>query len=268
MKSKPTVLILGARGFLGSAITAEATARDYRVFPVEPDNYRTHLGVEADWLINANGNSRKYLSDQQPLEDFDLSVRSVAASLQDFRADHYLYLSTVDVYADKGNPARNAEAEPIRPSRLSRYGHHKWLAEELIRFNASSWMVMRMGGLVGPGLRKNAVYDLLRGQPLRVHSDSVYQFLHTRETACVILDLAERGLWGETFNLSGEGVISVHDVADLIPGGRLLDSPPVGAPQRYEVSLEKINKHCAVTSTRETVTRFVKAVLEGREKLA
>lgn len=261
-------IILGARGFLGSAITAEARARGYDTVEVEADDYPARAGARADWLINANGNSRKYLSDERPLEDFDLSVRSVAASLRDFRFDRYLHLSTVDVYADKGDPARNAETEPIRPAQLSRYGHHKWLAEELVRFNAASWMVVRMGGLVGPGLRKNAVYDLLRGVPLRVHPDSVFQFLHTRETARIILDLAEAGRWGEVFNLSGEGVISVRDAAAFIPGRAEPVGPAGAAPQRYEVNLQKIRALFPLSTTRETVARFVSAVREGREPLA
>ena len=61
--------------------------------------------------------------------------------------------------------------------------------------------VLRLAGMVGPGLRKNPVYDILQGEPLRIHPESQYQFLHA-EDAAHSWDLARSGGVFEAFESS------------------------------------------------------------------
>ena len=263
------VLVLGGKGFIGSALVRHATALGHNVQSVDHEDYAAAVGASCDILLNANGNSKKYLSDEKPMEDFDLSVRSVAQSLHDFRFRHYVYLSSIDVYPVKDEPSAYKENAPVDdPSRISRYGHHKWLAEQLVRFNADSWLILRMGGFVGPGLRKNSIYDLLRGQPLRVHPDSAYQYQHTGDAARIIFELADQDTWGEVFNVAGDGVITVREAAAMIPGCVLPEQPASPSPERYEVNLDRLKARCAVKPTRKTVEDFIRAVQARREVMA
>ncbi len=273
MSAKPSkpgrvCVVLGGRGFVGSAIVAEANARGWSTVVVGRDTYDASIGSKADVLINANGNSKKYLAARDPKEEFDLSTRSVLRSLHDFKVSRYVHLSTIDVYPDRSNPANNAETAPIVPSALSPYGFHKHLAEELVRFYAPSWLILRMGGFVGRGLKKNSIYDLLKNEQLRVSADSEYQYLHTQELARTVFDLIDGVTGNDTFNVCGDGTISLRDIAWMIPNcdsGRFPQNLP---PERYEVNVDKLKKVRPVPSSRETVRQFVHDVLAGKEKLA
>ena len=258
------LIVLGSAGFVGSAIVAEAHARGLNVCEIDKDTYQS--GLAARWLINANGNSKKFLAREQPALEFDLSVRSVMQSLQDFRVERYCFLSTIDVYDNVRDPAANAEDAPIRRDRLSAYGLHKLIAEDLVRHYAPQWLILRMGGFVGPGLRKNSIYDLLKGQPLRVHPDSRYQYQHTRALAATALDLLQTGSTRDIWNAAGDGTVSVREIAAWIFGAQLPE--PQGQPEHYEVNIAKLKARRPVDSTRETVRRFVQDVLAGREPIA
>lgn len=262
------VLILGAKGFVGSAMMREAGRRGLRALGVDLDNYEASRGASCDLLLNANGNSKKFLSDEDPNLDFDLSVRSVARSLRDFRFLRYTHLSTIDVYPEKSDPALNTERAPIDPARLSRYGFHKHLAEQLVRVETPAWLIVRMGGFVGPGLRKNAIYDLLKGQPLRVHPDSRYQFMRSDDMARIVFDLAAAGAGHEILNVAGDGLVSPREVAATIPHASLEGAPMDKPPERYEVNIEAIRSRTAVPRTADAVARFVRDVLDGKEHLA
>ncbi|MBU0715124.1 MAG: sugar nucleotide-binding protein [Verrucomicrobia bacterium] len=264
----PEIIVLGGKGFVGAAIVAEASRQGRDVIAVDLVEYQARVGAACRVLINANGNSRKYLADKDPKLEFDASVQSVFHALHDFRFDHYVQLSTIDVYADKGNPALNSEQAPIDPLCLSRYGHHKWLAEELVRFNARSWLIVRMGGFVGPGLKKNSIYDILKGLPLRVHPDSCYQYQHNADLARIVLELVDRQVFNEIFNVAGEGVISLCEVAAMVPGYDLSQFLPGAVIERCDVNIGKIQKICPVSQTCATVSAFIKQVLTGKEVLA
>lgn len=266
MSASADLLVLGAAGFVGSAIVAEAKARGLRVLEITRQNYVA--GLRARWFVNADGNSKKYLARENPPLDFDLSVRSVMRSLHDFHFERYCFLSSIDVYDNVRDPSANAESTVIRRERLSPYGLHKLIAEDLVRAYAPNRLILRMGGFVGPGLKKNSVYDLLKGHPLRVHPDSRYQYLHTRDLARIALDLLADERADELWNVAGDGLVCVRDIAAWIPGARLPETPAGCAPEHYEINIDKLKRRFNVPRTAETVRRFVEEALAKREVLA
>ncbi|MDD5482824.1 MAG: NAD-dependent epimerase/dehydratase family protein [Kiritimatiellae bacterium] len=260
-------IILGGHGFLGSALCAEAQKRGWDTIPAGRKEYPQLVGTTCDVLINADGNSKKYLADKDAGLDFDLSVRSVAFSLRDIRAKTYVYLSSVDVYADKSNPACNHEKSAAMPEKISCYGFHKLLAEQIVRRQAGSWLIMRLGGFVGPGLKKNSIYDMLMKQTIRVHPDSRYQYLDVAAMAAIVFSLIESGHHKSIFNLAGEGTVSLKEIAALLPGTPLAGAPCGNPPEHYEVNISKIKTIAAIPATRRTVEEFIKSVLSGAIKL-
>ncbi len=250
-------LVLGSNGFVGSAIVAEARRRGWSLLPVDRNEYEAAIGSSCNVLINANGNSKKYLAAQDPSMDFDLSVRSVRHSLDDFRADLYVYLSTIDVYPDPSSPATTDEDTPIVPERLSTYGLHKWLAENLVVQGARRWLILRMGGFVGPRLWKNSIFDLLKGHPLRVHPDSAYQYLDTRELARILFDLLDKGVEGTRLNVCGDGIVTLREVAQWISDVPPPTLHPAVPLERYEIALERLKAIRPPPPTRDTVRAFI-----------
>lgn len=266
-----TCIVIGAGGFLGSAVVAEAQLRGWRTIAVTRENYAHYRGTPCDLLVNANGNSKKFLARENPPLDFDLSVRSVHAVLHDFKPAMHVHLSTIDVYSDVKNPANNREDSPIDPDRLSPYGFHKLLAEQLVRHYAPGWLVLRLGGFVGPGLRKNSIHDMLSQLPLRVHPDSSYQYQDSRFVASLAFDLPARNCRNQIVNCAGDGLLSLREIAAMIPNYNLAappESAPAAPPERYEANIEKLKSLASVPRTRDTVAGFIARVVNGEEALA
>lgn len=262
-----TCLVIGAKGFIGSAVSAEAAARGYAVTAVDLDNYEASKGAEADLLINAAGNSRKFIDDQDPVKGYELSVTSVMNVLHDFRFKFYVQLSSGAVYPDEGDPRKNNEETLLQPSKMTRYGFHKCLAEQLVQHYAPKHLIVRMGGFVGPGLKKNALFDLLTGGPLFVHPDSEFQYMDTRDLAKAVFTLCEGAAGKETLlNLSARSTVSVRKAAAW--AGRELPEESLSRPKvRAELNVDKAARIITLPETAETVRRFIDEVQSGKVKL-
>jgi len=250
------IYILGGGGFVGSAITRYCLARGLEHRVITRLNYDEHCGTGCDVLVDASGNSKKYLADRDPLADFDQSVRLKARALHAFEARHYVLISTGDVYNDPSCPATSDETVAIDIARLSRYGQHKFLAEQLVIARHPNWLIVRAGGFVGSGLRKNAIFDMLTGARLRLSPASALQFLHTDDAAEIVMGLALAGVSGEIVNLGGRGTVRLDDLRCELGAQTPFDA---AAPTvRYELSLGKLAALAPhpIPNSWETVVRF------------
>lgn len=249
------IFLIGGRGLVGSAFARvlESQGREFAI--LDRATYKDYVGQSCCLLINANGNSRKPLAKQDPMADFDASVRSVRASLVDFRFERYIHLSSCDVYADCSTPEATREDQPLDPAAQSAYGFHKHLAELCVRHAAPDWLIFRFGGFVGPGLKKNAIFDILNGGPLWLDPASELQFLHTDDAARLVLEVADRGVTREAVNVCGRGVISLSEVMERT--GKYVAVNPGSPRVRYEVSIEKVSRWVEVPETRTAVLDFV-----------
>jgi nucleoside-diphosphate-sugar epimerase len=255
------VTVIGALGFVGSAFVSRlAEETDLEVIEVTRLNYSGMAGMRSDVVIEASCNAKKYLADERPVEEFDLSVSHRLRTLRDFPADLHVHISSVDVYSDLTTPETTREDLPIEPAGGSRYGLHKSLAEQLVRHYADRWLIVRLAGMVGPGLRKNPVYDILNGQPLRIHPDSLYQFMATSDVAGIVRMLIKRGVSGEIFNVCGEGLISPREIARLAEREMNLSQiDSTVQPRIVHVNTEKIGRITAMPETRRSVADFIES---------
>jgi nucleoside-diphosphate-sugar epimerase len=255
------VTLLGAQGFVGSAFRRLLEARPgVQLLPVTLENYLDLRGQGGDVLVDASGNSKKFLADENPVEEFDLTVAHRLRTLQEFPARCQLHISSVDVYDDLSSPATTAEDRPVDRTRQSRYGLHKLMAEDLVRAYSEDWLIVRLAGMVGPGLWKNPVYDVLHGLPLRIHPDSRYQFLHTDQVARLCWDLLEAGVRRTEVNVCGQGLISPRTVAAIL--GRPLDlsaMPALAQPRVVDVSIEKLSRYASVPRTADVIADFLRS---------
>lgn len=267
--SPPTCMVLGGHGFVGSACVRAAYARGYNVCAIGPDEYDGAVGSPCDWLVNANGNSRKYLADNDPLLDFKASVESVVRSFLDFKARRYLFCSSIDVYPAALPTPEKCETAPIDPAALTKYGFHKWLAEQVVHHYRPDALIVRMGGFVGPGLWKNAIYDLLTHVPLRVHPESSYQYMDVDVCAAILYQLLDLPEVPPTINVCGAGVIALNEVAGLIPHAEMPQDPDGLPREQYEVPIDRAKALVPDwPDTREAVRAFIQRVLNGQIKIA
>lgn len=253
-----SVFILGGNGFVGSAYERYYRNLNYKVTVIGREDYSNYIGSECDILINANGNSKKFLGLSDPKKEFRESVLSVRESLIDFKYKKYVYLSTSDIYPDCSSPELTHESLEISPATQSVYGFHKYLAELCVQQSASDWLIVRQGGFVGKGLKKNAIYDVLFGQKLWVHPESRFQFINTDTSARLVSDLIAKGLSNEILNLTALGTISVNEILNLIDRKVAYDGNEL--PKHYEISTEKASKILELPETRQTILDFIESL--------
>ncbi len=234
------IYIIGGNGFVGSGFARVLKAQGIKHAVITKDNVDSYSGVECDLLINANGNSKKYLSEQDPLLDFNLSVSSVLESLLKFKYKKYIFLSSGDVYPNQSNPDLTNENQLLDVSKQSRYGLHKFLAEQLVVNYAKNWLIFRMGGFVGEGLKKNAVFDIINNRDVWLSADSELQFINTNTAAKIMLEIAIGDLSKEIINFGGDGVIKISKIhTDAKSTSCYL---PHAKKVRFELNLDKLKK--------------------------
>ncbi len=250
------IYIIGGNGFVGSAVARACRRKGMEYQVLSHDTIDQFTGTSCDILINANGNSKKFMADRAPLWEFDASVRSVRASLADIHAKRYIHLSSCDVYPDCSTPDSTNENQIIDITKQSAYGFHKYLAEQCVMRYAPEWLIFRMGGFVGPGLKKNAIYDILHGGPLWLDPRSELQFIHVDTAADIIVELSLSGRSHEIYNLCGTGVISIDEALAAAGSGMRCEK---GSPVvRYEVNTERLTDIRKIPESRQTVLEFIR----------
>lgn len=255
-----SVVVLGAAGFVGSAFMRHLSrVPGIHLRPVVRKDYEVERGLPADIVIDCSGNSRKYLADAEPVDEFELSVGRRLRTLQDFPARLHVHVSSVDVYSELASVENTREDAAIDPARTSHYGFHKLLAEQLVRHYAGGWLIARLAGMVGPGLKKNPVFDVLHRRPLRIHPESRYQFLHTDDVADIVWNLVtQEDKRQQVFNVCGRGAVTPREIGAIV--GHELDLSELAAeaqPRIVDVNVEKIERVRPMPESLFTVHRFV-----------
>lgn len=256
------IFIIGGEGFVGQAYVRLMQSLGLPHQVITRANREQFVGHSCDVLINANGNSRKFLADNDPVAEFEASVVSVVRSLADFKADRYVFLSSGDVYPTQNSPDETSEARVLDTCRMSRYGLHKYMAEMLVLSTHPKALVMRMGGFVGPGMKKNAIFDMLNDQPVWLAPESELQFISTDTAASAVWELIRQGVFGEVVNLGATGTISLADVHRRLKSSSSFkqDAPHI----TFEISTEKLTTLLSrpLPSSKEEVDNFLSS--QGR----
>lgn len=206
------IFVLGSDGFLGSSLIREIKKNKLNFLGINRLNYNKIKNKKCDVLINASTNSKKFLSEKDYGYDFRETVVNVQNSINDFQFKKYVLISSSDVYPYTNIKKNTNESSSIDIKKLSNYSLNKYLAEILVKKLTSSWLVLRCGGLLGKGLKKNPIFDLMNRKKIYVHPKSKFQFISTDNVSKITLQLLKRKYNNETFNLSGKGTISIQKI--------------------------------------------------------
>jgi len=201
------IIIVGAGGFAGGFLSDHFRRAGYEVVPIGRSTPLPE--TPADVVIDCNGDARRFWANENPDESYRVNVLSTAERVARLRYRKYVYLSTIDVYGPaRSEPARNTEESPIAVDALDAYGLHKHLAEEAVRAKATDHLILRAGTLLGPGLKKNPVFDALDGAPIRQTLDSTISLITLRRFAEALHRLLERDAGG-IFNVTASTSVDV-----------------------------------------------------------
>ncbi len=221
-------------------------------------------GRRFDHVICAGAPAEKWRANQDPAADWKNLERLVEALLA-ARIGKLVLISTVDVY---GTPQGVTERDA--PSGATPYGRHRLDLERILSEHFPT-LVVRLPALFGPGLKKNAVYDLLHGNQLeRIDDRGSFQFydlarlssdLEVAEAAGLPLvhfatePVTIRRVAREAFEFAfinrlepppaSYDVRTLHAAAFGGSGGYLADAAEVLAGLRSFVAAERKERQCA-----------------------
>jgi nucleoside-diphosphate-sugar epimerase len=173
-------------------------------------------GKEFDLVVCAAAPGAKWFANQHPAEDW-AKISALLETLRHIKAQRFVLISTVDVYAD---PSDANELTVIRNHGMSWYGVNRAMLEMYVRPLFPNALVLRLPALFGPGLKKNALFDLICGSRTEeIAPNAIYQWWPVDELSCAM----ERALMENltTLNLTSDP-ISMSDIRDeFFPGAPL-----------------------------------------------
>ena len=212
------LLVLGGTVFLSRAVAEEAVRRGHDVTVA----CRGESGSVPEGATHAAWDRTGPVPDSLAVTAFDAVVdvarhpswvRSAVAAFPDA---HWVFVSTISVYADNSSPATEPLLDPIEEDvdlavAPEAYGGMKVACEEAVRSTAASSVVVRPGLIVGPGdpTGRFAYWPqrLARGGEVLApgRPEDVVQVIDVRDLAAWLLDLAETRTTG-TYDAVGRPV--------------------------------------------------------------
>lgn len=248
-------IIIGSKGLLGSALVKFLKSKKLKVISINKKNYSKKKNLYADVLINANGNSNKYFANNNPLADFKKSFLITYKTILDFKFKKYIYISSGDVYS---SPRKNSTNEKMKiETPLNFYGKNKYLAEKFIQFYCNKWLILRLGPLIGAGLKKNAIYNIINNKKVFENMETKSSFINTYSVASILYRINKQ-IDNEIFNISGTGNISLKEIKKINNSNSKFD--PKKDKKIYDISTKKISKYIKLPITSNEIKKFLKLI--------
>ena len=219
--------LIGFSGFVGSTLLKQAHFSElYRSTNIhEIENH------EFDVVVCAGAPAQKWIANRNPVDDRK-TIDSLIDHLRTIKCKIFILISTVDVFKE---PIGVDESTPIEESGLHAYGLHRRCLEKFVEQHFANHLIVRLPGLVGPGLRKNVIFDLLNTNNLHaIESRGIFQFYPMVNLWFDIQRAQEAGL--SLVHLTAEP-ISVADVS-LQGFGRPFTQSLANPPARYDMQTQ------------------------------
>lgn len=164
----PSALI-GHTGFVGSTLLKQMHFEHlYRSTNIAEITDRSF-----DLVVCAGAPAQKWIANREPDAD-RRGIERLIECLKTIRCKTFVLISTVDVFS---RPIEVSESSTVDETRLQPYGLHRRYLEQFVERYFPEHLIVRLPGLVGPGLRKNIIFDFLHGNNLQaIDSRGVFQF--------------------------------------------------------------------------------------------
>jgi hypothetical protein len=148
--------LIGHTGFVGGNLL-RAGGYDRTFNSV---NFRDMEGCSFDRLVCAGVSAVKWLANSEPEQD-RAQIAALTQVLDKVRAKEFVLISTIDIYPDPA--AGGDETTLIAHEANHAYGRHRRELELWAEERFETCRILRLPALFGPGLKKNALYDLIHG---------------------------------------------------------------------------------------------------------
>lgn len=251
------IFIVGGNGLAGSAIVRYAKLHNLEYDVIQRQNKESFFGKSCDVLIFANGNPLKYKANQDPYFDFKASVESVSEYIHKINFKKFVLISTIDVYDKKSKLEFTLEDRKINTDYLQPYGYDKLLAENYVRHFCDEYLIFRLSGLTGIGLKKNPAFDFIdKDSKVMISPESELNFINTRLVADSIFKILDEKISNQTFNLASKNSIKIRDIKKIIRYDSEYTKDSKNFIQNYQINTEKIQKYVELSSSEEALSEY------------
>lgn len=161
--------LIGYSGFVGSTLLKQTQFESlYR-----STNIQEIVGRSFDTVVCAGAPAQKWIANKEPEADLR-KIGDLINQLESVRCKLFVLISTVDIFK---SPLDVDESTQIEEEGLHAYGLHRLLLEKFVESHFENYLIVRLPGLVGPGLQKNVIFDFLNDNNLNmIDSRGVFQF--------------------------------------------------------------------------------------------
>ncbi len=222
--------LIGNSGFVGSTLLKQtnfdALYRSTNVNEID--------GKAFDAVVCCAAPAQKWIANREPVADRQ-NIEGLIEHLATVFCKTFILISTVDVFK---SPIGVDEETPVVEDGLHAYGLHRRLLEKFVQSHFANHLIVRLPGLVGPGLRKNVIFDFLNDNNFHaIDSRGVFQFYPMVNLWYDIQIALNAGL--KLVHLTAEP-ISVADVSAQ-GFGKLFEHPLAGNSAIYDLRTRHAN---------------------------
>jgi hypothetical protein len=152
--------LIGFTGYVGTTLQRQ-TLFSHRYNSANASELK---GASFNLVVCCAAPAQKWIANREP--DADLSnILTLIKNLRTVKADCFVLISTVDVFQ---SPLGVDEHSEVVENGLHPYGLHRRQLEKMVQAQFEKHLIVRLPGLIGPGLRKNAAFDLLNNNNLHM----------------------------------------------------------------------------------------------------
>lgn len=161
--------LIGFSGYVGSTLLRQTRfEKRYRSTTIDEVD-----GQSFDTVVCAGAPAQKWIANRDPETDRK-NIDGLIAHLSTLQCKTFILISTVDVFK---HPVGVDEDTPVDERDLHAYGLNRRRLEKFVEGHFADHLIIRLPGLVGPGLRKNVIFDFLNDNNLdAIDSRGVFQF--------------------------------------------------------------------------------------------
>ena len=258
------IFIVGGKGLVGSGFSRYLKKRRIKFKIITRKNKKRFYGKHCDVLIDCNGNGSKRKANINPTFDFDASVKSVVENLNNIKFNKYIYISTIYTYKDLTNKFNTFEDKQKNSDIISPYGLNKKIAEFYVKKLAPKYLIFRLPFVIGPGLKRNSVYDLTHHKKTYYTFNSKINWIHTDTIAKSAISILRKKIKNQTFNLVSKDSITIDKVIKLC---NLSKKDIIFTSRTFEttyISSNKISKYVNLSNSADEVKKYISEYKSNR----
>ncbi len=200
---------------------------------------------EFDIVVNCAGSSKKYLAQKDPAEDFRINM-NVLHTLLKLDTKRVVHISSIDA---RSKPDNN-------------YTISKIITERYIQLYFPDAPILRLGGMVGPNLKKNVVFDIVNNKDIFITFDSICNYISTQEVARVVEKVIDLNIKGKTITVAASKPIKVNEIIEEARKlSMMFDKSEGSKKEDYEqVDLEELNKFFDVKDSKHYIKEYLRSI--------